>query len=75
MQSCFLDLKRGIHTKNRLAILNAHNAQGAETLAISNAFDLENDRDIDFAGSEEIAVQRVARSFLDGLLGGRQGLR
>ncbi len=57
VEAALLDLERGGHGEDRLAMLDGDDAAGGEALAVADAVDLVDDRHRGIAGAHEIGVQ------------------
>ena len=70
-------MKRDAHGKDRLAVLARQDPAGGEALAVADAVDVVDDRNLGVAAEQEVGVQRVRRplgDILDGAAGGNQRL-
>ena len=68
-------MKGGIHAEDGFALLHAFDSTRGEAFTVSNTIYMKNNRLIDPARAQEVAVKRVARSIkLNGRLECRQCL-
>src|SRR6476660_9499266 len=75
MREAFLDLMEGsAHGEDRLAMLDRNHAAGGKAAAIADAVDIVDDRHRRIPGPEEIGVERMSVTVLDGATGGDQRL-
>ena len=70
----FIDLKRNRHIQNRPAVLNGDHPPGREAVPVPDALHIVDDRGMGIARPQEISMQRMGATPLDGLIGRHKGL-
>ena len=69
-----LDLERGGHVEDLLAVLDRYDAAAGEAAAVAAAIHLVDDRRVEIAAAQEVRVQRVHEAPLDRAAGRHQRL-
>src|SRR6185312_12721334 len=69
-----ITVERDQHRKDWMAVLARRDAAGGEALAVTDAVDVINDRNLGIARQQEISMHRVRRPVLDRAHGGNQRL-
>ncbi len=77
VQSRFAAVERNRHGKDRVTVLDRHDAARREAAAVANAVDFVDNRDLGVASQQKIAMERMRRpvgNALDGAAGSDQRL-